>query len=84
MQMSGVIIFAVIVLVLLWLIDMRGRKIICPNAQCGYRGTGRATGGRSGCLLIVLLMLGLIPGLIYMLFTGKSGVCCPKCGMRIR
>lgn len=59
-------------------------NIICPNPNCGYRGRGKRIGGQSGCLLVILLCLGIIPGLIYMMFSGASGIQCPRCGMRVR
>ncbi|WP_337746931.1 hypothetical protein [Victivallis vadensis] len=59
-------------------------KIICPNPNCGYRGKGKVDGRKSGCLLIVLLCLGIVPGIIYLLWSGKKGIVCPKCGMRIQ
>ena len=83
-----------LVMFLLWFIKSRNKKnqaeklsrlfIICPNQNCGYRGTGREQGARSGCLLVVLLCLGILPGILYLLFFGKPGIVCPKCGMKIR
>lgn len=61
-----------------------GDKIICPNQSCGYVGVGKRTGGTSGCLLLILLLLGIVPGILYLLFAGSPGITCPKCGMRIR
>ena len=58
--------------------------IVCPNQNCGYRGPGKKSGGTSGCLLVVLLCLGILPGIIYLLFFGSPGIICPRCGMKIR
>ncbi len=60
------------------------QQILCPNPQCGYKGPGKADGGSNGCLLVVLLLLGILPGILYLLIVGRSGVVCPKCGIRIR
>lgn len=83
-----------LVVFLVWFIKSRNQKqkteresrlfIICPNQNCGYSGAGREQGARSGCLLVVLLCLGILPGIIYLLFFGKPGIVCPKCGMKIR
>lgn len=83
-----------LVMFLLWFIKSRNKKnqekklsrifIICPNNNCGYRGTGKEQGGKSGCLFIILLFLGIIPGILYLLYCGKPSVICPKCGMKIR
>ena len=58
-------------------------KIICPNPNCGYQGKGKQVGGSNGCLLIILLCLGILPGILYLLWAPKKGVVCPKCGCRI-
>lgn len=58
--------------------------VICPNPNCGYQGTGKKSGGTSGCLLVILLLLGVLPGILYLLFCGKPGVICPRCGIKIR
>lgn len=59
--------------------------IICPNSNCKYSGPGKSDGATSGCLLVVLLCLGILPGIIYLLFCGRSNsMVCPRCGMRIR
>ena len=78
------IVFFVILFLICALIDRIRYRIICPNGNCNYRGMGKVMGRRSGCLLIVLLLFGVLPGILYLLFSGSSGVCCPKCGMRIR
>ena len=59
-------------------------RIICPNPNCNYVGPGKRSGGGCGCLLVVLLCLGILPGIVYLLFFGKPGIVCPKCGMKIR
>ena len=84
----------VIVICLIWFINSINKKnqlekssrlfVICPNPNCGYRGTGKESGGTSGCLLLILLFLGILPGILYLLFCGKPGIICPKCGIKIR
>ncbi len=64
--------------------DRSAENIICPNPNCGYRGPGAKDGGSSGCLLLILLVCGVLPGILYLLFCGKPGVVCPRCGMRVR
>ena len=83
---APVIIIAILVLFLRHLNKTKEEAnfIVCPNPNCGYRGSGKPAGSKSGCLLIILLCLGIIPGLIYLLFFGKSGIICPRCGIRIR
>lgn len=58
--------------------------VICPNPNCQYRGPGKKVGGSNGCLILVLLCLGILPGLLYLMLCEKKGVACPQCGMRIR
>jgi len=60
------------------------QHIICPNTRCCYTGPGKVSGGTSGCLLLILFCLGILPGILYLLFAGKPGVVCPRCGMQIR
>jgi hypothetical protein len=59
------------------------REIICPNANCGYRGEPMTRGGASwgtGCLLMLLCFPLAI---LYAIFD-KPKVCCPRCGIQIR
>lgn len=77
----GIVLIIVIVMIVFVVMRVKSRKITCPN--CGFTGQGKPDGA-SGCLTIILLMIGIIPGILYLLFCGKSGIICPKCGMRIR
>lgn len=81
-----IVISGVIIGVLILALDgeKKKRQIICPNPNCGYRGEGKVDGSKSGCLFLLLLMLGVLPGILYLLFAGKQGLICPKCGMRVR
>lgn len=81
---SAIIVFLLIFLKNYNKMIERQNFIICPNLNCGYRGSGVKSGGSSGCLLIILLLLGILPGILYLLFCGKPGIVCPKCGMKIR
>lgn len=50
---------------------------------CRYIGPPRATtvGGPSGCLAIVLLFFGIVPGVLYLLFaSGDTVYSCQNCG----
>lgn len=62
----------------------RELQIICPNPNCGYRGKGVRTDGTSGCLFMLFLCIGVVPGLLYLILCGKPEIICPKCGMKIR
>lgn len=58
--------------------------IVCPNPNCGYTGVGERYGGSSCLLLIILLCLGILPGILYLLWAGEPKLKCPRCGVRIR
>ena len=61
--------------------------IICPNQNCNYRGPTTAEKHGSILLFIFLLCLGIIPGLLYLLYLAlvwERFVVCPKCGVMIR
>lgn len=59
--------------------------IICPNPLCGYNGDATPENTSNWGLICILLFLGLIPGLLYAIYSGgRNKVICPKCGVRIR
>lgn len=59
--------------------------IICPNPNCGYQGEATIHNKCSTGTLVILLLLGLVPGLIYIIACGGfNNVVCPKCGIKIR
>lgn len=80
----------VLVLLIMFLVSQQDKQkrdlaIICPNPNCGYRGPGKKTGASDGCLVLILLILGILPGILYLLFCGnRNGMVCPKCGMKVR
>lgn len=88
MFFSGIVFLAIILTVSVVARLKIGKKneefIICPNPNCRYQGAGKQSGTTSGCLLVVLLCLGILPGILYLLFVGKPGIICPRCGMRVR
>lgn len=51
--------------------------------RCGYAGppVTASHGGPSGCLAVVLLCVGILPGVLYLLFAGSTETrSCPQCG----
>lgn len=60
------------------------RRIICPNANCGFKGQGKLSGGKSFIVFVILFFFFILPGIIYMLLPNPQQVYCPKCGVRIR
>lgn len=62
---------------------LRQGEIICPNPNCGYRGTPRRVARGSSIVAIVLLLFFLLPGLIYVMFKGGYRYYCPRCGTQI-
>ena len=62
----------------------QGQMIICPNPACGYIGEARKIPRGSvtaGCLLMLLF---IITGILYLMFTSGYRIVCPKCGLQIR
>lgn len=53
------------------------RTISCT--RCGYHGRALQHGGPNGCAFILLLCIGIVPGLIYM-FAVPTHYKCPNCG----
>jgi hypothetical protein len=59
------------------------RQIICPNANCGYRGLARRQ-ARGSCLIaFILLCFFILPGVLYLMFFQGYRYYCPQCGMQI-
>jgi hypothetical protein len=59
-------------------------EIICPNPNCGYKGKPKVILTGSSLVSIILLLLGLWPGILYNIFCRKRILVCPKCGIKIR
>jgi len=60
-----------------------GRHFICPNPNCDF--TGVVSGERDGklWLMIALLLLWVLPGIIYAIFTSGYIWTCPKCNLQL-
>lgn len=57
--------------------------IVCPNLKCGYVGPPKQQPRGSAVDAIVMLFLGLLPGLIYLATTWGTIDICPRCGNEI-
>jgi len=84
----GTALFLIFFLIVLW-IAYRGSRakqlqIICPNQNCNFKGVGKAVGGKSLIVLLLLLCFFLVPGIIYLFWPIQQQVICPQCGMRVR
>ena len=56
-------------------------NIICFNPNCDYAGTPKQEFFGSMYLCILLLFLGVIPGIFYRAFCMGTKYVCPKCGI---
>ena len=56
------------------------RGVVCPNPNCGYRGKGKRKSRGSILVFLLLLLLGIIPGIIYFLVMSGYRLHCPECG----
>ncbi len=54
-------------------------KFFCPNPNCDYAGEVRREPRGSQTLGCLLLVLGILPGIIYMIFASGYKYYCPKC-----
>jgi uncharacterized membrane protein YqaE (UPF0057 family) len=61
-----------------------GDSIICPNANCGFRGGSLVKSRGDMAIAFLLMIIGLVPGLIYMLACNGKDLVCPKCGVFVR
>lgn len=59
------------------------KTIICSNTNCGFRGAPEKKARGSRIVLLFLLLLGVLPGLLYLLFFSGYTYSCPQCGVRI-
>lgn len=56
--------------------------VLCPNCRCVGIPNVSTVGGPSGCLAIVLLCFGILPGVLYLLFaSGTDYRHCSRCGV---
>ena len=51
--------------------------------RCGHEGDFKTSGGPNGCAFILLLCIGILPGLIYM-FAVPTHRSCPRCGQEAK
>jgi hypothetical protein len=58
--------------------------IICSNPACGYIGTAQRKAKGSLVVGILLFVLGVLPGLVYLVVYSGYVLVCPQCGMKIR
>jgi hypothetical protein len=61
----------------------RPQFIICPNPNCGYNGPPRKEARGSVLVAILLFLLGILPGVLYLIFRRGYRYYCPKCGLQI-
>jgi len=59
-------------------------SFICPNPKCSYVGEPSREPKGSSMMALLLLCLGLIPGLLYCVFASGYRYKCPKCGLVLR
>jgi len=52
----------------------------CPNPSCSHKGDMTRKSRLNGFVLILLLMCGLLPGIIYWLAYRRPEYYCPACG----
>jgi len=59
-------------------------EIICSNPNCGYKGKPKKVERANLWTFIVLVLLGIWPGILYAVWKRGYEYRCPKCGMVIR
>lgn len=59
-------------------------EMICPNANCGYRGEPKKEARGSTAVGCLLCLFFLLPGILYFIFKGGYRYVCPKCGLQIK
>ena len=73
--------FSCFMICLFGIIFSRLKRCKCKN--CNYEGKPELKSAPNGCAFILLLCLGILPGLIY-LFIIPSRYSCPNCGVDAR
>lgn len=61
-----------------------GPSFICANPNCSYRGPSVRTKRGSDGIAFLLIMLGLVPGIIYIAFCCGHQDNCPECGLQVK
>ena len=56
-------------------------EFICPNPNCDYQGKPELEGYGSAFVLLILIICGLVPGIIYWAMCMGMKYICPKCKM---
>lgn len=59
-------------------------EIICPNPNCEYKGESKKVKRGSLLLGLILLLIGVVPGLLYFIFCYTTHYYCPNCGNEIK
>ncbi len=58
-------------------------EIICPNANCGYKGPPKKVARGSTFIGLILCCFFLLPGILYFMFKSGYRYICPQCGLQI-
>ncbi len=61
----------------------RLKEIICPNQNCGYKGSPKKVARGNALVGIILLLFFLLPGILYFMFKSGYRYICPQCGMQL-
>lgn len=61
----------------------RGPAFRCPNPNCDYSGASVETERGSVGLGILLLLIGILPGVLYFILAVRAEHRCPRCGLKI-
>jgi len=63
--------------------DSLYKSIICQNPNCDYTGPSKKIARGSLLVMFFLLLLGILPGILYMIFRSGYRYSCPRCGMQL-
>ena len=59
------------------------KKIICPNQNCGYKGSAKKKSRGSTVIGLILLCFGILPGILYFMLKSGYNYSCPQCGVQV-
>ena len=59
-------------------------EIVCPNPNCGFVGKPIKKKQGSAIVMILLLFIGIIPGILYAILRGTYDYSCPWYGNRVK